>query len=144
MTFEIVIVALLILVNGFFALSEMAVVTARKARLRQLAGDSRSARTALELAEHPERFLSTVQVGITLIGILNGVFGGAAIGARLAAWLVRFGWEAEVTQGVAVAISVTLITYFSIIFGELVPKRAALLAPEAISTAVSVPMRFIA
>ena len=74
MTLEILIVALLILVNGFFALSEMAVVTARKAKLRQLAGDSRRAQAALELAEHPERFLSTVQVGITLIGILNGVF----------------------------------------------------------------------
>jgi putative hemolysin len=144
MTLEIVIVALLILINGFFALSEMAVVTARKAKLRQLAGDSRRARTALELAEHPERFLSTVQVGITLIGILNGVFGGAAVGARVANWLVPFGWDPEVTHGVAMTISVTLITYFSIIFGELVPKRAALLAPEAIATVVALPMRWIA
>lgn len=144
MTLEIVIVALLILINGFFALSEMAVVTARKARLKQLAGESRRAQAALELAEHPERFLSTVQVGITLIGILNGVFGGAAIGARVAHWLAPFGWDLELTQGVAMTISVTLITYFSIIFGELVPKRAALLAPEAIATAVAVPMRIMA
>ena len=144
MTLEIVIVALLILINGFFALSEMAVVTARKAKLKQLAGDSRRAAAALELAEHPERFLSTVQVGITLIGILNGVFGGAAIGARAAKWLAPFGWDPEITQGVAMAIAVTLITYASIIFGELVPKRAALLAPEAIATAVAVPMRIIA
>jgi putative hemolysin len=143
MTLEIVIVALLILVNGFFALSEMAVVTARKPRLRQMAAESKRAQSALELAEHPERFLSTVQVGITLIGILNGVFGGAAIGARLASALAPFGWDPEVTQGVAVAISVGLITYFSIIFGELVPKRAALLAPEAIATVVALPMRII-
>jgi putative hemolysin len=143
MTLEIVIVALLILVNGFFALSEMAVVTARKPKLKQLAGESRRARTALELAEHPERFLSTVQVGITLIGILNGVFGGAVIGARLAQWLERFGWSHDITQGVGTALSVTLITYFSIIFGELVPKRIALLAPEAIAAVVAVPMRLI-
>jgi putative hemolysin len=143
MTLEILIVALLILINGFFALSEMAVVTARKAKLRQMAGDSRRAQSALELAEHPERFLSTVQVGITLIGILNGVFGGALIGARLAHWLARFGWDAEITEGVGTAISVTLITYFSIIFGELVPKRAALLAPEAIASVVAVPMRLV-
>jgi putative hemolysin len=143
MTLEIVIVALLILVNGFFALSEMAVVTARKPKLKQLAGESRRAQTALELAEHPERFLSTVQVGITLIGILNGVFGGAVIGARLAQWMERFGWSHEVTQGVGTALSVTLITYFSIIFGELVPKRIALLAPEAIAAAGAVPMRLI-
>ncbi len=143
MTLEILIVALLILVNGFFALSEMAVVAARKAKLRQLAGDSRRAQAALELAEHPERFLSTVQVGITLIGILNGVFGGAAIGARVATWLLPFGWDPELTQGVSVAISVTLITYFSIIFGELVPKRAALLAPEAIATVVAGPMLLV-
>ena len=143
MTLEIVIVALLILVNGFFALSEMAVVTARKPKLKQLAGESRRAQTALELAEHPERFLSTVQVGITLIGILNGVFGGAVIGARLAQWMERFGWDHDLTQGVGTAISVTLITYFSIIFGELVPKRIALLAPEAIASVVAVPMRLI-
>jgi putative hemolysin len=144
MTLEILIVALLILINGFFALSEMAVVTARKAKLRQLAADSRRAQSALELAEHPERFLSTVQVGITLISILNGVFGGTAIGVRVGTWLERFGWDPEITRGVAVAISVTLITYFSIVFGELLPKRAALLAPEAIATAVAGTMRNIA
>lgn len=143
MTLEIVIVALLILVNGFFALSEMAVVTARKPKLRQLAAERRRAQVALELAEHPERFLSTVQVGITLIGILNGVFGGALIGARLATWLERFGWDRDLTQGVGTALSVALITYFSIIFGELVPKRIALLAPEAIAAVVAVPMRLI-
>jgi putative hemolysin len=122
----------------------MAVVTARKAKLRQLAADSRRAQSALELAEHPERFLSTVQVGITLISILNGVFGGTAIGVRVGAWLERFGWDPEITRGVAVAISVTLITYFSIVFGELLPKRAALLAPEAIATAVAGTMRGVA
>jgi putative hemolysin len=143
MTLEIVIVALLILINGFFALSEMAVVTARKAKLKQMATESRGAQVALELAEHPERFLSTVQVGITLTTILNGSFGGTAIGLRVGAWLAQFGWDPKITSGVAVAISVTLITYFSIVFGELLPKRAALLAPEAIASVVAIPMRLL-
>ena len=85
--FELTIVLVLIAFNGFFALSEMSVVTARKSRLRQDAAGSAKARQALELAEHPERFLSTVQVGITLIAILTGMFGGDAIGALIAAWL---------------------------------------------------------
>ena len=144
MALEIVVVLFLILVNAFFALSEMSVVTSRKPKLKQLAGESRGARAALDLAEHPERFLSTVQVGITLISILTGLFGGAAIGARLALWLEPLGWDREVTEGVGLAVSVAIITFFSIIFGELVPKRAALLAPERIAGVVAVPMQIIA
>ena len=144
MALEIVVVIFLILVNAFFALSEMSVVTSRKPKLKQLAGESRGARAALDLAEHPERFLSTVQVGITLISILTGLFGGAAIGARLALWLEPLGWDREVTEGVGLAVSVAIITFFSIIFGELVPKRAALLAPERIAGVVAVPMQIIA
>ena len=144
MALEIVVVIFLILVNAFFALSEMSVVTSRKPKLKQLAGDSRGARAALDLAEHPERFLSTVQVGITLISILTGLFGGAAIGARMAIWLAPLGWDQEINEGVGLAISVAIITFFSIIFGELVPKRAALLAPERIAGVVAVPMQIIA
>ncbi|MBB5206833.1 hemolysin family protein [Chiayiivirga flava] len=144
MALEITVVLVLILINAFFALSEMSVVTSRKPKLKQLAGDSRSARAALDLAEHPERFLSTVQVGITLISILTGLFGGAAIGARVGLWLGGLGIDREVAEGLGVAISVALITYFSIIFGELVPKRAALLAPERIAGVVAVPMQVIA
>jgi putative hemolysin len=144
MALEIVVVILLILINAFFALSEMSVVTSRKPKLKQLAGESRGARAALDLAEHPERFLSTVQVGITLISILTGLFGGAAIGVRMAVWLEPLGWDREVNEGVGLAASVAIITFFSIIFGELVPKRAALLAPERIAGVVAVPMQIIA
>ena len=85
---ELLVVLFLILLNAFFALSEMSVVTSRKARLKQRAEDSAGARKALELAEHPERFLSTVQVGITTIGILTGMFGGDAIGAAIGVWIL--------------------------------------------------------
>ena len=143
MTLEIALVLLLILCNGFFAISEMSVVTSRKARLRQMAQESRRARTALELAEHPERFLSTVQVGITSIGILTGLYGGESIGNRVAEALGPLGLDADLTQGIGTGVAVTLITYFSIIIGELVPKRIALLAPERIASVVALPMNII-
>lgn len=143
MTLEIALVLLLIVCNGFFALSEMSVVASRKPKLRQMAQDSLRAKTALELAEHPERFLSTVQVGITSIGILTGVFGGESIGNRVATMIAPLGLDAELTQGIGTGVAVTLITYFSIILGELVPKRIALLAPERIASVVAVPMNAI-
>ncbi|MBS7456198.1 hemolysin family protein [Coralloluteibacterium stylophorae] len=150
MALEILVVAVLILLNGFFALSEMSVVTARKARLRMLAETSRRARMAADLAEHPERFLSTVQVGITLIGILTGVFGGEAIGLRIAAALERLvpalapmqGWFSA--EGLGLTIAVVLITFSTIIVGELLPKRIALLAPEKLAMAVAAPMGVMA
>ncbi|MFA7487818.1 MAG: hemolysin family protein [Lysobacteraceae bacterium] len=141
MTLELVVVALLILVNGFFALSEMSVVTSRRPRLRQMASRSRRARAALELAEQPERFLSTVQVGITLVGILTGMFGGAAFGARIAAGLTALGAGPDLAHGLGLAISVSLITFFTIVFGELLPKRIALLASERIASNVALPMQ---
>ncbi len=143
MTLEIALVLLLILCNAFFAISEMSVVTSRKARLRQMAQESSRARTALELAEHPERFLSTVQVGITSIGILTGLYGGESIGNRVAEALGPLGLDAKLTQGIGTGVAVTLITYFSIIIGELVPKRIALLAPERIASVVAMPMNII-
>ena len=143
MTLELIVVALLILINGFFALSEMSVVTSRRPKLRQMATQSRRARAALELAEQPERFLSTVQVGITLIGILTGTFGGAALGARIAQGLARLGLDPEYASGTGLALSVALITYFTIVLGELLPKRIALLAPERIASNVALPMRML-
>jgi len=143
---EFLIVLVLIGLNAFFALSEMSVVTSRKPKLRQMGGDSGKARRALELAEHPEQFLSTVQVGITLIAILTGMFGGDAIGSIIGEWLagafpaLRPGYALWVGTVVAVA----LITYLSIVFGELLPKRLALLAPERLATAVAVPMHWVA
>ena len=138
---ELLIVLFLIACNAFFALSEMSVVTSRKGRLKQLAQTHRTARHALELAEHPERFLSTVQVGITLIGILTGMFGGEAIGRSIGEWLLgvvpALGTSAR-TIGVVLAVS--LITFLTIVFGELLPKRLALLAPERLASLVALPM----
>lgn len=143
MTLELIVVALLILINGFFALSEMSVVTSRRQKLRQMATQSRRARAALELSEQPERFLSTVQVGITLIGILTGTFGGAALGVRIGEGLLAFGMEPEFARGLGLALSITTITYFTIVLGELLPKRIALLAPERIASNVALPMRLL-
>lgn len=141
---ELLIVLALILVNGFFALSEMSVVTSRKARLKQQAGESRGAREALQLAEHPERFLSTVQIGISLLTILTGMLGGDAISAAIGAWLAEslpmLGKHAG-TVGTVIAVS--LITFVSIVLGELLPKRLALLAPERLASFVAIPMRWL-
>lgn len=144
MPIEIAIVFALILLNGFFALSEMAVMTARKTRLRQQAQTSRRARVALELAEAPQRFLSSVQVWITLIGILTGYFGGDAIALALAGQLLNIEWLAVYATPVSVAISVGVILLVSVILGELVPKRLAIVRPEKLATAVAIPMRFLA
>lgn len=141
---ELLVVAALIVLNAFFALSEMALMTSRKTRLRQMAEDSRGARTALALAEHPDNLLSTVQIGINLIGILGGVFGGDAIGAIIAGWLT--GWAPGVAQyatQIGVATAVTLITAGYVIFGELIPKRLALTNAEAIASVVAIPLDWL-
>ena len=138
---EVVIVLLLLLANGVFAMSEIAVVSARKARLQQRAdaGDA-AARRALHLAEHPERFLATVQVGITLVGTLAGAFGGAAIAKPLAAWLSQYPRVAEYAEPLSLGIVVLGITYLSLIVGELVPKQIGLNHPERIAALVAGPM----
>lgn len=146
---ELLVVAALIVLNGFFALSEMAVMTSRKSRLRQMAEDTehpkRGARKALALAEHPDNLLSTVQVGITLIGVLTGVFGGDAIGLQIAAWLQGIWPEArEYTRPIGIGTAVALITAGSVIFGELIPKRLALTNPEAIASVVAFPLELLA
>ncbi|MFZ2446723.1 MAG: hemolysin family protein [Syntrophobacteraceae bacterium] len=138
---DVLIVLLLITVNGVFAMSELAVVSSRKLRLQQRAeeGDAK-ARAALELARNPQRFLATIQVGITLVGVLSGAFGGVSLAARLAVPLASVPYLAEHNETIALAIVVGLITYFSLLLGELVPKRLALAWPETIARAVAGPM----
>lgn len=144
-TMEIPILIALILLNGVFAMSEIALVTARKARLQKLIdeGDSAAA-AALKLGEDPTRFLSTIQIGITSIGVLNGIFGEAALAEPLALWLVQAGLESTYASTAATAIVVVLITYVSIVVGELVPKRLGQSNPEAIARLVARPIDLLA
>jgi putative hemolysin len=145
MLVEIAIVILLTLINGLLAMSELAIVSARTARLQILADKgSKGAATAIRLAEDPGRFLSSVQIGITLVGILAGAFSGATLGARLAAALVDAGVPSTVAQPVGVGSVVVAITYLSLIVGELVPKQIALRAPEQVAARVAPMMRVIA
>nr|WP_228055160.1 hemolysin family protein [Gloeocapsopsis crepidinum] len=145
MNVEILIIFLLIVANGIFAMSEIAVVSSRKARLQQLANEGNAkARAALKLAESPNNFLSTVQVGITLIGVLTGAFGGATIAGNLANYLQQIPVLAPYSQAIALGIVVLTITYLSLIIGELVPKRLALNSPERIAANIAMPMRTIA
>jgi putative hemolysin len=141
---ELAIVAALTLANGVFSMSEMAVVSSRKARLQNRAerGD-RAARAALALAESPNQFLSTIQVGITLIGILTGTFGGAALSRELEPILASVPGLKGISGALSVALAVAGITYLSLVVGELVPKRLALGNPEKIAASVAVPMRML-
>ncbi|MFB2646900.1 hemolysin family protein [Raphidiopsis sp. BLCC-F218] len=144
-TVEILIILALILANGIFSMSEMAIVSARKARLQQLANQgSLNAQAALELAEAPNHFLSIVQVGITLINILNGVFGGATIAQRLEKYVELVPFLSPYSQTIAFGVVVLVITYLSLIVGELVPKRLALNNPEKIAAFIAIPMRALA
>ncbi|MBO8453738.1 MAG: HlyC/CorC family transporter [Bacteroidetes bacterium] len=141
---EIFIILLLILLNGIFAMSEMAVISARKSNLQADANKgSKTAKTALKLASDPDKFLSAVQIGITLIGILTGIFSGKSIADALSAALAKAGMSAGVAGALAQGIIVILVTYLSIVFGELVPKRIALSASERVSKIVSGPMKVI-
>ncbi len=143
-SFEIVAIFLLVLANGVFALSEIAVVSARKARLLHQAEEGkRKARVALEVANNPNEFLSTVQVGITLVGTLAGVFGGATIAEKLAAHLNTIPAIAPHGESIGLGIVVLAISYLSLILGELVPKRVALSNPERFAMAVAGPMRLL-
>lgn len=143
-TLELLVILGLVLANGLFSMSEMAIVSARKARLKQAAdqGD-RGARSALELAHDPNRFLSTVQVGITLVGTLAGVFGGATLAEKLAARFERIERLAPYSEPLGLTIVVVGIAYVSLVLGELVPKRLALARPEQIAKLVSRPLLWI-
>ncbi|MBO9619468.1 MAG: HlyC/CorC family transporter [Niabella sp.] len=141
---ELFIIALLILLNGLFSMAEIALVSARKARLEaQAAKGDKKAADALKLANHPDVFLSTVQIGITLIGILTGIYSGEKITGYIVDFLNRFPSIAPYSKGVATTTVVILITYFTLIFGELVPKRIGLSRPEKIAKFVAQPMQFI-
>jgi putative hemolysin len=135
MALEIPIIILLIICNGVLAMSELAIISARKTRLQQRAekGDT-GARVALELADNPNQFLSTAQIGITLVGILAGAFGGATLAERLAVSLDRIPLLAAYNKPVSIVIVVLSITYLSLVFGELAPKRLALNNAEEITS----------
>ncbi|MBC7798990.1 MAG: HlyC/CorC family transporter [Gemmatimonadaceae bacterium] len=136
--FEIAVVAVLIVLNGMFSLSELSVVSARRSRLQAMADEGRSgAKNALALSEEPGRFLSTVQIGITLIGILTGAFSGATIGGFLAVVLTTAGVSPRWAEPLGFSLVVIVITYVSIVAGELVPKRLALRSPEIIACTVA-------
>lgn len=141
---EIFFVLLLIIINGLFAGSEIAVVSARKVRLEQMANQgNKKARAALKLANSPNNFLSTVQIGITLIGILSGAVGGATLAQRLQPLFDNIEFLKPYSEGISVTIVVTLITYLSLVIGELLPKRVALNNPEKIACSVAKPMNML-
>ncbi|MBY4598196.1 hemolysin family protein [Ottowia caeni] len=142
---NLLLIVFLTLLNGVFAMSELALASSRKARLAAMeeSGDT-GAGTALKLLENPTQFLSTVQVGITSIGMLNGIVGEAAFSGPVALWLERMGIGAPAASVAATALVVTIITFTTIIFGELVPKRIGQLYPEAVSRWVAKPMKWLA
>jgi putative hemolysin len=143
-TLEVVIILALITANGLFALSEMALVSARKARLRPRAeAGNAAAQAALDLAEQPARFLSAVQVGITLVGILAGAFGGARIAQPLAERLAATPALAPYSQPIALGLVVLVITYLTLVIGELAPKQIALNSPERIAMLVARPINLL-
>jgi putative hemolysin len=142
---ELAIVVALILLNGLLALTELAVVSSRRARLQALVDrEVIGSRRALALATGPGRFLSTVQIGITLVGVLSGAFSGATLGLRLADWFVDLGLPISVAETVGVGLVVAVITYLSLVIGELVPKQIALRDPEKIAVRVAPAMTAMA
>lgn len=142
---EILILFGLILLNGVFAMSEIAIVTARKARLAKMASEgSRSAAIALKLAENPTHFLSAVQIGITTIGLLNGIYGESLLAQPFSLWLQEWGLSPKSSGTIATVIVVVTVTYLSIVVGELVPKRLGQLSAERLACLVARPMLWLA
>jgi putative hemolysin len=145
LSLELGIVTVLIVINGLLAMSELAIVSSRPARLMGLVEKGVSgSRRALALASDPGKFLSTVQIGITLVGVASGAFSGATLGTRLASWLASLGLSQGVADAAGVGAVVTLITYASLIIGELVPKQIALRDPEAVAVKVAPAMVVLA
>ncbi|MDX9849336.1 MAG: hemolysin family protein [Anaerolineaceae bacterium] len=141
---SILIIFILIIINGIFAMSEISLISARKVRLQQMSKDGiRSAQVALDISENPNKFLSTVQIGITLIGILSGALGGASISSKLSVIFNEVTWLQPYSEILSVTIVVLLTTYFSLVIGELIPKRLGLNSPEKIASAVAMPMKAI-
>lgn len=139
---DLLIIAGLIILNGIFAMSELAIVSARTAKLRSL--DSKAARTALALAADPGKFLSTVQIGITLVGIIAGAFSGASLGGPVGERLAALGLPLEYADNAGFALVIALVTYFNLVIGELVPKQVALRNAVPIALVMALPMAFIA
>ncbi len=145
LSIELGIVTILIVINGLLAMSELAIVSSRPSRLAALVEKGvTGSRRALTLASDPGKFLSTVQIGITLVGVLSGAFSGATLGQRLTAWLIEFGMTKGLAEGVGVGVVVGAITYTSLIVGELVPKQIALRNPEAVAVRVAPAMTVLA
>ena len=143
MIIEILVLAALIVLNGVLAMSEMAIVSARPARLKSLEGKSKGAAAALKLAENPGRFLSTVQIGITMVGVLSGALSGATLGLRLTNSLIGMGMDADWASTFGVGGVVVSITYVSLIIGELVPKQLALRNAEGVAIRVAPAMAIL-
>jgi putative hemolysin len=142
---DLLVVILLVVLNGFFAMSEMAVLTSRKSRLRQMAQTSRRARKALDLAEHPESFLSSVQVWITLLGLMTGYFGGETLGGKLAGPVARaVPLLAAYSEWIGFALGFLVMVFLYGVIGELLPKRLGTLRPEKIAAGVAIPIHFLA
>jgi putative hemolysin len=142
---ELFVIAALILLNGALAMAELAVISSRRARLQALVERGRAgSQKALALASDPGKFLSTVQIGITLVGVLSGAFSGATLGLRLTAWFVAQGMSFAVAEATGVGLVVALITYASLVVGELVPKQIALRNPEEIAARVAPTMMVLA
>jgi putative hemolysin len=142
---DVLIIAGLILLNGLFSLSELAIVSARPARLKIACDDgSKGAEAAIRLANDPGKFLSTVQIGITLVGIVAGAFSGSRLGGPLGERLVGLGLPERYADQTGFAVAIAVTTYLSLVVGELVPKQVALRAAEPIAIATSRPMAFVA
>jgi len=141
---DVFIILALVALNGVFSMSELAIVSARKARMETLArAGSRGARTAIELAADPGKFLSTVQIGITLIGVISGAYSGASLGGPVAIRLQGMGLASSTAETLGFALVIGVTTFASLVIGELVPKQFALRNPEPIATAMALPMRWL-
>ncbi len=139
---EIILIGILILINGWLVLAEMALVSSRKVRLETAAKKgSQKAKLALELAEHPNKFLPTIQIGITVIGILNGIFSGEHLTILVDNWVAQFEILRPFAHSIGVGVIVVLVTFMTIIFGELIPKRIGMTYPETIAKGIALPMK---
>lgn len=142
---EIIIILLLILLNGLLAMTEIAMISARKSNLSSEAKNGKeSARLALKMAEQPERMLSTVQIGITLIGILTGIYSGSKLASMFGDKLESFGLTATYSEPIAQVVIVVLVTYLTLVFGELLPKRIGMAISEKIAKFMVRPMNLLA
>src|SRR5690606_147582 len=140
---EIIIIIFLILLNGILSASEIAIVSSRKARLQVWSEKNLGAKTALKLKEHPNQFLSTIQIGITLIGILTGFFSGGTLSSYLAEQFNKVPQLAPYSESLSIVIVVLIITYLSLVIGELVPKRIGMAIPEKYASFIALPMSFL-